>query len=302
LKECVLTLAAKYPKQLTVCHINAQSQNDSVHQDEFKEIFANGDIDVIGVSETFFKPNNCLELEEYTVFSVSRKYRAGGGVALYIRKCFKCKVLAMSEGESYRPEYKILEVDTGLDKILIATIYRPPKVGYMDKFIEDMYSHILNYKLAVVCGDMNVGLGRNTSDTAVILEAINLCCLDLLNFEDTYHTATGSSVLDIIATNCIESVKEYGQVHAPEFSHHDALYAVFQISKIATVRNKFTYRSLKNFCATAFAAEAEITPWEKVCLEKDINSKIDCFNRLFMQLVDKHAPMKAASAKRYVTP
>jgi len=63
LKEYVTTLASKYPKYLTVCHINAQSLHDSVHQDEFGEIFSNGDMDVVGVSETFFKNNDCLDLD-----------------------------------------------------------------------------------------------------------------------------------------------------------------------------------------------------------------------------------------------
>lgn len=302
LKECVTSLASKYPKHLVICHINAQSLNDSVHRDEFQEIFANGDMDVIGVSETFFKPNTYLELEKYNVFSVSRKYRAGGGVAVYVRKCYKSKILAKSQGESFRPEYIILEVDTGMDKVLIATIYRPPKVGFMEMFIEDMYMYMLKYKLTIVCGDINAGIGRNTSDNDVILEAFRLCSLELLNFEDTYHTATCSSVLDTIATNYVELVKDYGQIHAPEFSHHDAVYAVFQILKPPPTRNIFMYRSLYNFCASAFAAEAETIPWEKVCLEKDINSKLECFNKLFMDLVDKHAPLKVANSKRYATP
>ena len=143
LSEYIDGISKKYNKHLKLAHINAQSLCDVAHYSEFCDDFANSGIDIIAVSETFFKNSSLTSLPNYTPHTVNRIDRNGGGVALYVKNNLQTKVLAMSDGTSGKPEYIICEVDVGSVKILCACAHRPPHIGYMDLFLLIYTSHWL---------------------------------------------------------------------------------------------------------------------------------------------------------------
>lgn len=152
LSEYLRDISTNFQTKFKLVHINAQSLCDSAHYSEFCSDFENSEIDVIAVSESWFKDSSVTHLPNYSVLTANRKDRVGGGVALYIKEGYKSKVLAASNGESMFPEYLVSEITVGTVKILCACIYRPPHVGHMDVFLDDLYNFLPNYKFAFVCG------------------------------------------------------------------------------------------------------------------------------------------------------
>lgn len=121
---------------LRICHVNSQSL--IAHLDEFRLFFENKYFHIICLSETWLSPSvsdEFIELPGYNIQRCDRIGKKGGGVAFYSSTSLNIKVLSMSEGEySAKPEFIIAEVTTCSEKLLLATMYRPPKVGFLSDF------------------------------------------------------------------------------------------------------------------------------------------------------------------------
>lgn len=296
-------ISSTHPEHLKVAHINAQSLCETAHYVEFCLDFANSGFDIIAVSETFFKNSSQKCLPNYIDFTVDRVCdRASGGVALYIKDCHKTKVLSSSNGDRSKPEYIIVEVLINTVKILCVCIYRPPHIGYMEDFLNDVQCHLPNYKYSIVCGDVNARFGSGSSETKNIEEIFQSCNLTFLPFGPTYHTSQCQSFLDIIASNCNDLVIDFNQIEAPGFSAHDLLWAVFNISTPKFVKKTVTYRNYKQLNIDSLLDDANMMPWENIFSLSNINEKVSLFNSLLIELFDKHAPLKTVKLKEYDEP
>lgn len=296
-------ISSKYPEQLKVAHINAQSLCDIAHYVEFCLDFANSNFDIVAVSETFFKSTSQKCLTNYTDITVDRVCdKAAGGVALYIKDCHKTKVLSSSNGERFKPEYVIVEVTINTVKILCACIYRPPHIGFMEEFVNDVQCHLPNYKFAIVCGDINARFGSGSSETQNIEDIFQECNLNFLPFGPTYHTSQCHTTLDVIASNCNELVLDFGQKSAPGFSAHDLLYSVFNISTPRFVKKTVTFRNYKQLNVDLLLDDANKLPWENVYTQNNVNEKVQLFNTFLIELLDKHAPLTTVKLKEYDAP
>ncbi|KAK3921950.1 RNA-directed DNA polymerase from mobile element jockey [Frankliniella fusca] len=291
-----------YNGKLKVVHINAQSLNNSVHYDEFVDAFCDSEIDVIAVSETFFHNNSKTDLRNYTVFNVNRQERSGGGVALYVSNQLNGKLLCKSNGESYKPEYLIVEVSFGKEKILVSCLYRPPKIGYLDHFLDDIYNVLPNYDYSIICGDLNARFGSKSYETKLVTELFELCNHTCISFEPTFHTENCHSTLDVIASNLNDKVILSGQCAAPAFSNHDMIYAVLDLSVPIAKKKQIKYRDFKNIDINALLEDVRNTPWNEVYNCDGIDSKIATFNEYILLLLNRHAPIKSFSAKNHGSP
>jgi hypothetical protein len=301
-KDCVKYIAAKYKSKLKVVHINAQSLNDTAHYAEFCDVFGDGDIDILGVSETFYKDTSQIRLNNYEVLNVNRTGKRGGGVAVYIRNGIEYKLLTTSDGESGKPEYVICEISNCTNKILFACIYRPPHIGHMDVFLNDMYAFLSLYKYTIICGDVNGRFDTEECESKIIENILYQCNLTRVPFGPTYHTTKCDSNLDIIASNCQDVMIDFGQTEASAFSAHDLIYAVYNLSTPMFQPKVITYRDFKNANSEELLKFANELPWENVYVEDDINRKVELFNTNMMLVFDKCVPTKTIKIKKKSEP
>jgi hypothetical protein len=287
---------------LKVAHINAQSLNDSSHFIEFNNVFSDSSFDIVAVSETFYNKSSNVDIPRYNVFYVNRKGRNGGGVAVYVSDRLTAKVLTTSDGELCKPEYILLEVHCETTKILVAAVYRPPKVGFMDTVVNDIYKFLPNYKYAVLMGDLNARFGSGSFETSNVEECLSMCNFTSIPYEPTYHTLLCDSTLDVIASNLNDLVVEYGQTVAPGFSNHDLIYAVFDLKVCPPARNVVSYRDFKKTDLDALKNDAEAISWQPVYDSHNVDDKVKVFNSILMELMDKHAPIRTISIKNSSAP
>jgi hypothetical protein len=302
LNDYIQSISDKHPTKLKLAHINAQSLLNDSKFSEFSDLFTNSGIDVIFVSETWLKDNIQVSLPGYNSFYVNRVHKTGGGVGVFVKSCFMASVISKSQGESDRPEFILLEVRLGSDKILVAGVYRPPKVGFLDVFQEQIYKHTVNYKYTFVCGDFNARFGSGTDETKIISETLDFCNLHCVPFGPTFHILGCESVLDVISSNCPEFLIEYGQKMATGFSAHDFLYAVYDLA-VARIREKpITYRDFKNIVQEELLNDVQSSSWDSVYTSNDIDTKLDRFNSIVNMLMEKHAPEKTFVPKKFKQP
>ncbi|XP_015591672.1 endoplasmic reticulum metallopeptidase 1-like, partial [Cephus cinctus] len=113
---------------------------------------------IIAVTETWL--NDCITdkqiaLTGYSILRVDRRGRHGGGVALFLRNglCSHIVDTSASLERDGVPEYLLAEVwSPARSKMLIAVVYRPPKIGFIDIFEEEFAATVSRYKFAFILG------------------------------------------------------------------------------------------------------------------------------------------------------
>lgn len=298
MKDFLLNKVKRKPYLCNIVHLNAQSLNDAAHYEEFCFSFMNSGVNIIAVSETFFKPGSKSELLGYNVYRNDRIGKGGGGVAVYVQSNIEVKILSSSPSEhENKPEYIILEVKLQSDKILFACVYRPPKVGYLETFIEDLCTFIPKYKFLVICGDVNARFGSGSGETDNIVALLNSCNATCIPYGTTFHTATCDSTLDIIATNCNDLVVDYDKTPASGFSFHDLLYACINLSSPKSKAKNIYYRDFKNIDEEKLKQDAASLDWQSVFQCDNVDGKVEIFNSILLGLFDKYAPIKCIKVK-----
>lgn len=99
-KNVMLKITLKAADRFNFAHMNACSLCPDEKMAEFRHIFADTNVHAIAVSETFFKTKDTfarVNMPGYKLYRNDRYRRKGGGVALYIKDCFRSRLIAKSE-------------------------------------------------------------------------------------------------------------------------------------------------------------------------------------------------------------
>uniref|UniRef100_A0A1A9WJW1 Endonuclease/exonuclease/phosphatase domain-containing protein n=1 Tax=Glossina brevipalpis TaxID=37001 RepID=A0A1A9WJW1_9MUSC len=150
-------------------YLNARSFNKS-KIDYFNYLLCTLPIDIICITETWFKPHINDRFCEISGFDVVRHDRTcssrGGGVALYIKRNLKSKIVLKS-GDDSIVEYLGVEISGNNSKCLIMCVYNPPRCYRVDDVFSALDEISVAYENIVLCGDFNVDL---------LLNDIDFCC------------------------------------------------------------------------------------------------------------------------------
>lgn len=126
----------KNPNKLKIGHINANRLISHFTLIEYK--CSTTKYDVLVITETFLTEldmNSSIHIGGYNFFRVDRLGKHGGGVGIYVRDHFESSIIAQSEPQyDNSPEYIILNISFGNEKLLMAGIYARPKCAYPTNF------------------------------------------------------------------------------------------------------------------------------------------------------------------------
>ena len=260
---------SKYKSQLKIVHVNAQSLLCLAHATEFQHLFNNAKVDIIAVSETFYRDSNdYVSLDGYDLFAANRSTYEGGGVAIYVRRPLICKILCQSEPPLHRvskPDYLIVEVCSHNFKALFACVYRPPKAGHFQDFEENLSNLVPDYNYSIIAGDVNGHFGssnpHDVADSRQITRMLDVCGLDLIPYGSTFHLDNDyNSWLDMIASNCDDECIHYDKFAIRGLSARDLLLAVFNFKVPASQPEWKQRRDLKNLDLSKLQDDALSAP------------------------------------------
>lgn len=224
-----------FPGNFNIGHVNAQSlcpSTSNTKLEEFKSTFCDSGLDVIGISETWYKPcmiSQSLALPGYNLIRNDRPGdsnissnchpRRGGGVCLYIANNLSYKIVF--RGKNYgQCESLFVEVFGNGGSILVGVVYLPN--GCVDTF-ENLHSDLFDrFSNIVVMGDFNYNL-FDPVKSINLRSLVSRCGLSVVHNNLPTHLSlpfNTTSLLDYFLLSQTSNLVFKGQLQFPFFSSH----------------------------------------------------------------------------------
>ncbi len=140
---------------ISVLYTNARSLIPK--RDKLLAYIATEEPDAIAITEAWANSSHLMaefSIAGYESFHKNREHKRGGGVICYVKSTLSALKMDKQDAENYDSVY--VEISTKSNKIMIATIYGPPKAQAADDtaLYEEIKSVIQN-KQAMIIGDFN---------------------------------------------------------------------------------------------------------------------------------------------------
>lgn len=288
-----------------VCHLNARSLN-TIKLDYLKYVFEGSDIDVICISETWFKPeinDHIFNMFGYKLYRNDRVTNTtGGGVAIYCKSTLRCEVVGKSEGTGI--EYLMLEVSDGCVKCIVSCVYNPSRNFPPDPFFSEVAYFTQLYEHFIVCGDFNTDLGRRDTLSHKLIDLVLSNGLVVRNsFPTRFAPHSNPSLLDLLIVSDASNVLLFDQIALEGISDHDLLFCSYNIDfSHIPIPHTYSYRDFKSINVHSLHREASAIPWEHCMYLENANSKLNCFQLQIEELFNKHVPVRMVQIKNLKCP
>ena len=117
--------------------------------------------------------------------------------------------------------------------------------------------------------------------------------------EPTRVTGDSSTLIDHIYANCPENVNS---LNIPKIGLSDHFPIFFtrkmHVQPPKTDHYTISYRSFKNFNEDKFTEDLQSVPWDTIKIFDDTDDIMEAWLDLFLQVVDKHIPIKQHRVKQ----
>ena len=141
-----------------------------------------------------------------------------------------------------------------------------------------------------ILGDLNCKLLKNCPDGNALNDLCATSNLKQLVPSPTRVTEHSSSLIDVILASNIALVIDT-KVMETHISDHFLIYSVLNLKSPKIPPNYIKSRTLKNCNAGNFLLDlqAQKVAWTENYLITDASEKLDYFNQVFLDILDKHA-------------
>ena len=288
-------------------HINIQGVSNKIDQVRLLLESDSNHIHVLGLSETKL---NAMHLESFfqvtgfqKPFRRDREINSGGGLLVYVKDGICANRRTDLEHENL--ECLWLEIKPIKSKpFLLGNIYRPPNSNIQwNGVFEDCIEKVLREEKEIyLMGDINRDL-LNSNIKKAWTDYIEPFGLTQLVSEATRVTNDSRTLIDHIYSNCPENVNS---LNVPKIglSDHFPIFFTRKMHVHPPKINHYTisYRSFRNFDESKFTEDLQSVPWDTIKLFDDTNDILEAWLDLFLQVVDKHVPIKQHRVKNKIQP
>ena len=182
---------------------------------------------------------------------------------------------------------------------IVCACYRSEKVSKPAEFISSLNSAIeLMFKCRqeiILIGDYNLNMLVNEDEGRTENKALkDLCdrfCLFNQITEPTRVTEKSKSLIDVILASYPERFATCGNLHLG-VSDHDLVFAVRKQKIPRPKAREIDYRSMKYLDENELLEELRTVPWDSAYIFEDVDDLWDHWEKLYCQVLDKHAPLK----------
>lgn len=288
------------PENMSIIHLNCRSLYANFEQ--LKEFLNNLDLKfgLIALSETWINANKFgnFELDAYQMFKQNREHKLGGGVALYVHKDYKVRLIDnMTMAIDHMFECVTVEIIFEKRKnIQVSCVYRAPGAN-IEPFIEHFekifaYS---NHKDIFICGDLNIDLLKANSHkpTENYVDTMYSLSLYPLITRPTRITAHSATLIDNIYTNVLKDMQSGILIN--DISDHLPVFTLFAIEQTSKKNNCDTM--IKNIRITSEHSINDLNQslsdhnWNDVLGEQDVNNAYRNFVNTVRHLYNHHCPV-----------
>ncbi|CAB4011738.1 Hypothetical predicted protein, partial [Paramuricea clavata] len=292
------------PHCIKVSHLNIRSLKDRGKFHQVNDLILRSDFDVFTISETWFNStvkNKEYSIDGYKLIRLDRLKKAGGGVCAYIRNSLKVRVLRDITKTSqcgFQQLWLSLQ-HKKLKSLVICVAYRPPDtpVSCLRNELTAAYTHaVMLGKDILVAGDLNCNLLVDSTESCALRDLCSTLNLTQLISSPTRVTETSQTLIDVILASNVDLVKK-SDVLSITISDHFLVYSTLNLKMPRTKPVTITTRSYKNFNADAFCNDISKIPWDTVTVFDHTDDQVSCFNNLFQDVLEQHAPVKTFKSK-----
>ena len=188
---------------------------------------------------------------------------------------------------------------------LIGSMYRHPnETVQWNEIFDNQFDKILACEKEIyLMGDFNRDLLQvNTKKTW--LEYMESFGLEQIVMSPTRITDHSETLIDHIYCNSLSNVLST-KVPILGLSDHFPLFVTKKLNSSSVLKkshHSISYRSFKNFNETEFINDLSSTPWDVIKIFDDTNDIVESWSSLFLDIIDKHLPLKQHRVKRKQQP
>ena len=291
---------------LKLVHLNIRSLKNNAHFLELRKFTKFNKIDVLTVSETWLNTsvtNKEIEIEGYKLHRLDRLHKKGGGVCAYIRKDIKSLVLKdlsyISETNFHQLWIKLQHKKS--KSLLVCVSYRPPDspLDCFEKYFKPNYVHALTMgKLIILLGDLNCDMLKPTPGSASLIKTTKELNLNQLIKSPTRITESSQTLVDVIFVSSLRLVVNSGVIETC-ISDHFPVYVSLKLKTDKSPPNYITTRSYNKYDPDLFAIDLASNRDRLVSIFRmdNVDEKLTIFNEIFLNTLDKHAPVKTIKVR-----
>ena len=288
----------KYHKNLKLGTLNVCSLVAPGRFEGVEEVTKN--LDILVISET--KLDSTFPTAQFVIPEFSKPYRYdrnrnGGGVLIYVRNCIASKQLHDFNITGGTVEGVFVEFKIKNEKWLLFGLYHPPSQNDKDfiNFLTRSLDFYQSYENFLLVGDFNI-----QEEETILKDFLEENFAKNLVKEPTcFKNQNNPSKIDLIITNKPRSCLTSFNVCTGLSDFHKMPVVVFRAHAPKSERREITYRNYRNFDEELFRNELRIK------IDVSGNCTYDRFESVFLQILEKHAPLKKvhvrANSKPYVT-
>ena len=299
-----LSISCNHGKTLQLGLLNARSvRNKSL---SIADLIIDRKLDILAITETWLKgdiTDNVIVGElvpsGYSILSVPRTDRVGGGVALIFRENLVVKLKPSSQFESFEYMEVELRVSASAPMIRAVLIYSPkPKScdsEASDMFVEDFTRFMDGLSLSssspLIMGDFNYHVDdKDNTNTSSFLRS-----LDELNLIQHVPKPTHEQghILDLVLSRPGDlGVLDIHTDCSVPSDHETVLFKIPMHRFSFSFTKSFTRRKLKSIPINVFKQDILSSELNRT-VNTDLNEGVGLYDKVLLKLLDKHAPKKS---------
>jgi hypothetical protein len=265
-------------------------------------------VDILGISETRLTSHS-PKLPNYTFLRRDANFPGHTGMGVFIHNNILSHVKRRTDLELDEIECMWLELKQSKAKAsLIGFVYRNPAshASWTETFINMMDKVGEKDPNILLLGDFNIDLlvSQNAWECMTSLFGLHQVVKD-----PTRVTLRSSTLIDHIYTNNLNIVSN---IRSSDISPSDHCPILCSLScKMSSRPSKghttIMFRSMKKFDETSFLNDLNNAPFSDTLLIPDASEALSYWSKLFISIIDKHAPLhkkrvKHATLPRWLSP
>ena len=290
-------------RDIKIAYLNVRSILPKLEQ--VQHLLYEYKLQILGVGETWLDDTVLdaeLYIHGYSLIRLDRN-RHGGGVMFYISDSLSYKQLDIAAGNT---ESIWISIIVDKKKHIIGNIYRPPRsdTHYYDAMLNVTEQATSSSDTVIVVGDLNYDYKRDASlATNPVYFIESMFGMKQLVETPTRITTESSTLLDVILSSVPDCHVNTKVLPITMSDHFPVFTLIRSHQKLKAVHKTVRFRDFKHFVLNDFlndlntrlsnnAATDECDP-EKLWLQ---------FKKTFLDVSEKHAPMKTMRMKNRYCP
>ena len=188
----------------------------------------------------------------------------------------------------------------------MCSVYRPPsaKVDWVDSFAEEIDKSLADFDEIYIMGDINFDTKNGIISNKSWKQVTELNDLHQIITSCTRVTARSETLIDHVYATCPGHVVESFVPHLAVSDHYPVCFTR-KTTKNQIKRGShksITYRCYKRFNDDSFLTELNDSLGRLNLKSTDVDKIFTDWNKIFLTVLDKHAPVKTKRVKKDTQP